>query len=142
MSRPPLEVADLIRSAGATFIERNRRWIRWQHVKVLLAIARCRARKHHLKIAFGDDDDPEFVAGEFGALTRGGMSPLQALQAATINGAELLGLSEQIGTVEPGKFADLTAVSGDPLTNPKVMERVTFVMKSGQIIRKEIATDR
>jgi imidazolonepropionase-like amidohydrolase len=67
---------------------------------------------------------------------------LQALQAATINGAELLGLSEQIGTVEPGKFADLTAVSGDPLTNPKVMERVTFVMKSGQIIRKEIATDR
>jgi hypothetical protein len=42
MSRPPLEVADLIRSAGATFIERNRQWIRWQHIKVLLAIARCR----------------------------------------------------------------------------------------------------
>ena len=42
MSRPPLEVADLIRSAGATFFERNRQWIRWQHVKVLLAIARCR----------------------------------------------------------------------------------------------------
>src|SRR6202030_2569780 len=42
MSRPPLEVADLIRSAGATFIERNRQWIRWQHVKVLLAIVRCR----------------------------------------------------------------------------------------------------
>jgi Putative transposase/Transposase zinc-binding domain len=42
MSRPPLEVADLIRSAGATFIERNRQWIRWKHVKVLLAIARCR----------------------------------------------------------------------------------------------------
>src|SRR5947208_16487987 len=42
MRRPPLEVADLIRSAGATFFERNRQWIRWQHVKVLLAIARCR----------------------------------------------------------------------------------------------------
>src|SRR6266481_2705165 len=42
MSRPPLEVADLIRSAGAAFIERNRQWIRWQHVKVLLAIRRCR----------------------------------------------------------------------------------------------------
>src|SRR5258705_4018931 len=42
MSRPPLEVADLIRSAGATFFERNRQWIRWQHLKVLLAIARCR----------------------------------------------------------------------------------------------------
>jgi Transposase zinc-binding domain len=42
MSRPPLEVADLIRSAGAAFIERNRQWIGWKHVKVLLAIARCR----------------------------------------------------------------------------------------------------
>jgi len=42
MSRPPLEVGDLIRSAGAAFIERNRQWIRWKHVKVLLAIARCR----------------------------------------------------------------------------------------------------
>jgi hypothetical protein len=44
MSRPPLEVADLIRSAGAAFIERNRQWIGWRHVKVLLAIARCRTR--------------------------------------------------------------------------------------------------
>src|SRR6202171_6683535 len=42
MSRPPLEVADLIRTAGATFLERNRKWISWKHVKVLLAIARCR----------------------------------------------------------------------------------------------------
>jgi Transposase zinc-binding domain len=42
MSRPPLEVADLIRTAGAAFIERNRKWISWKHVKVLLAIARCR----------------------------------------------------------------------------------------------------
>ena len=42
MSRPPLEVADLIRSAGAAFIERSSKWIRWKHVKVLLAIARCR----------------------------------------------------------------------------------------------------
>ena len=42
MRRPPLEVADIIRSAGAAFIERNRHWLRWKHVKVLLAIARCR----------------------------------------------------------------------------------------------------
>jgi len=44
MSRPPLEVADLIRAAGEAFIERNRQWIRWKHVKVLRAIARCRSR--------------------------------------------------------------------------------------------------
>src|SRR5258708_24657570 len=42
MSRPPLEVADLIRSGGAAFIERNRQWLGWKHIKVLLAIARCR----------------------------------------------------------------------------------------------------
>src|SRR5260370_31576613 len=42
MSRPPLEVADLIRSAGAAFLERNRRWLSWKHIKVLLAIVRCR----------------------------------------------------------------------------------------------------
>jgi hypothetical protein len=42
MSRPPLEVADLIRSAGTAFIERNRQWLRWKHIKVLLAMARCR----------------------------------------------------------------------------------------------------
>src|SRR5437879_6651234 len=42
MSRPPLEVADLIRTAGAAFIERNRQWLNWKHIKVLLAIARCR----------------------------------------------------------------------------------------------------
>jgi hypothetical protein len=45
MSRPPLEVADLIRSAGAAFIERNRQWLSWKHIKVLLAIARCRTRE-------------------------------------------------------------------------------------------------
>ena len=50
MNRPPLEVADLIRSEGAAFLERNRQWIRWKHVKVLLAIARCRtaARGGHV----------------------------------------------------------------------------------------------
>jgi hypothetical protein len=49
MSRPPLEVADLIRSEGAAFLERNRQWISWKHVKVLLAIARCRTAAHPLR---------------------------------------------------------------------------------------------
>src|SRR5882724_9115212 len=46
MSRPPLEVADLIRTAGAAFVERNRQWLSWKHIKVLLAIARCRVPPH------------------------------------------------------------------------------------------------
>ncbi len=91
-----------------------------------------RALAHHLKIAYGVDDDPDFLSKEFGALVKGGMSPLDALRAATINGAELTGRANDIGTLEPGKFADLVAVNGDPLTDITVMEKVVFVMKGGE----------
>ena len=96
-----------------------------------------RALKYHLKIAYGvDDDDVDAsVSKEFDALVRGGMSTLQALQAATINGANLLGLSEQMGTIEPGKFADLVAVEGDPLKDITVMEHVAWVMKAGHVVK-------
>jgi imidazolonepropionase-like amidohydrolase len=94
-----------------------------------------RALDHHLKIAYGVDDDVDFVSKEFGALVRGGMSPIDALRAATINGAELLGRSKDIGAVEPGKFADIVAVDGDPLSDITVMEKVTFVMKGGEVYK-------
>jgi imidazolonepropionase-like amidohydrolase len=74
-----------------------------------------RALAHHLKIGYGIDDDADFVSKEFGALVNGGMTPIDALRAATVNGAELLGRSDEIGTLEPGKFADIVAVQGDPL---------------------------
>lgn len=96
-----------------------------------------RALKYHLKIAYGVDDADvnESVSKEFGALVRGGMTPLQALQAATINGATLLSLDKDMGTIEPGKFADLVAVQGDPLTDITVMEHVSWVMKSGSVVK-------
>ena len=97
----------------------------------------ARALKYHLKIAFGLDDDPDFLAKEFGALVRGGMTPLEALQAATVNGAELLGMSQQIGAIEPGKYADIIAVNGDPLRDIAVMDQVVFVMKGGEVIKRE-----
>jgi len=97
------------------------------------------ALKHHLKIAYGVDDDPEFVSKEFGALVRGGMSPLEAIQAATVNAADLLGMSNDIGTIEIGKFADIIAVEGDPLAEISKMERVLFVMKGGAVIKNEPA---
>ena len=94
-----------------------------------------RALAHHLKIAYGVDDDPDVVSKEFGALVRGGMTTLQALQAATINGATLQGRANEIGTIEAGKFADIVAVDGDPLADISVMEKVVFVMKGGEVYK-------
>lgn len=101
-----------------------------------------RALKHHLKIAYGVDEDPDFVSKEFGALVRGGMPPLSAIQAATINAAELIGMAKDVGTIEPGKYADIIAVGGDPLADISVMERVVFVMKGGEVIKNEVARPR
>jgi imidazolonepropionase-like amidohydrolase len=106
--------------------------------KVILAAqqpAFTLALKHHLKIAYGTDEDPDFSSKEFGALVRGGLSPLGAIQAATINAAALLGTAKDTGTVEAGKYADIIAVSGDPLKDITVMEHVVFVMKGGEIIK-------
>ena len=76
-----------------------------------------------------------FTFGVLYALVRGGLSPLRAIQAATINAAELLGWAKDMGAVEPGKYADLIAVNGDPLADIGVMERVVFVMKGGEILK-------
>ncbi|HLW97513.1 MAG TPA: amidohydrolase family protein [Candidatus Acidoferrales bacterium] len=97
-----------------------------------------RALRHHLKIAYGVDDDVDFVSKEFSALVRGGMTTLGAIQASTTNAAELLGTVKDTGTVEAGKFADLIAVSGDPLKDITIMEHVTFVMKGGEVIKDEV----
>ena len=98
-----------------------------------------RARAHHLKIAFGLDDDPELVDHEFVSLVRAGLSPLEALQAATVRAAQLLGLDDRLGEVAPGKLADLVAVDGDPQADIGVMARVVFVMKGGEVVRDDRA---
>lgn len=103
-----------------------------------LPVAFRRAMRHHVKIAFGVDDDPAFLGREFIALVQEGMKPVDALQAATVNAAELLGLSDQIGSIEAGKYADVVAVMGDPLAEMKNMENVVFVMKGGDVIKNVI----
>ena len=99
-----------------------------------------RAMKAGVKIAFGTDAggfdwaiDP---AKEFGYMVKWGMSPAQAMRAATSSAAELLGMQDQVGTIEPGKFADIVAVAGDPLADVTVLEKVDFVMKGGVVWRK------
>ncbi len=92
-----------------------------------------------VKIAVGSDFGgypPEINAREIAALARAGMTPMQAIEAATRVGAELLGWEDRLGTVEPGKLADLIAVPGDPLSDLSLLERVHFVMLGGKVVRR------
>ncbi|HND09956.1 MAG TPA: amidohydrolase family protein, partial [Pseudomonadota bacterium] len=74
---------------------------------------------------------------EFGALVELGMSPLGAIQAATIHAAKLLGWDTQIGQLQPGFYADLVAVPSNPLANVRVLENIPFVMKGGEVFKDE-----
>jgi imidazolonepropionase-like amidohydrolase len=66
-----------------------------------------------------------------------GMTPMQAIQAATTNAADLLGHSNEIGSIIPGKYADIVAVSGDPLQNIGVLENLDFIMKDGKVYKSQ-----
>ncbi|SNC67252.1 Imidazolonepropionase [Hymenobacter gelipurpurascens] len=99
-----------------------------------------RAYKAGVKIAFGTDASVYrhgVNALEFQYMVEAGMPATQALRAATVNAASLLGQSENLGTLEPGKLADIVAVEGDPTQDIKVMQRVRFVMKQGTVYKQE-----
>jgi len=90
------------------------------------------------KMTFGTDAGvcPYGTSGkQFAFMVRYGMTPMQAIQAATSNAADLLGHSSEIGSIKPGKFADLVAVSGDPLKDISLLENVEFVMKDGKVYK-------
>jgi imidazolonepropionase-like amidohydrolase len=98
-----------------------------------------RAMKAGVKIAFGTD-----VGGfawtinpakEFEYMVKWGMTPAEAIEAATARASELLDMQDKVGTVEVGKFSDLVAVPGDPLTDVSLLERVDFVMKGGVVYK-------
>ena len=89
-----------------------------------------------VKIAFGTDAGVSLHgrnADEFELMVAHGMTPASAIQAATVNAADLLGLADQVGSLEPGKRADLIAVAGDPLSDVTVLKQVQFVMKDGRV---------
>jgi len=73
---------------------------------------------------------------QFAFMVQYGMTPMQAIQAATSNAADLLGHSTEIGSIKPDKFADIIAVTGDPLTDVRLLENVQFVMKEGKIYKQ------
>jgi imidazolonepropionase-like amidohydrolase len=96
-----------------------------------------RAMKAGVKIAFGTDaggfDWKENPAQEFKYLVDWGMTPAEAIHSATVTASELLGMQDQIGTIEVGKLADIVAVPGDPLKDVTVLQKVDFVMKGGVV---------
>jgi imidazolonepropionase-like amidohydrolase len=79
-------------------------------------------------------------AATFVNLRDAGMPPLDVIRAITVNAAEMLGWQDRIGSVEPGKFADLVAVAGDPIADITEIERVRFVMKDGQVVRNGVTS--
>jgi imidazolonepropionase-like amidohydrolase len=98
----------------------------------------ARAFAAGVKVGFGTDAAvyPHGLnAHEFAVMVKLGLSPLAAIQAATVNDADLLGWSDKIGTIEAGKFADIVAVDGDPLADVTTLERVKFVMKGGEVVK-------
>jgi imidazolonepropionase-like amidohydrolase len=88
-----------------------------------------------VKIAYGTDLGEGDHAMEFGLLINNGMSPIQAVFAATRNAADLLGIADKVGTVQAGRLADIVAVPGDPLRQTEQFEHVSFVMKGGVVYR-------
>jgi imidazolonepropionase-like amidohydrolase len=93
-----------------------------------------------VKVAFGTDAAayPHGLnAHEFAVMVKLGLSPLQAIQAATVNAADLLGWTGKVGSLELGAWADIVAVEGDPLKDVTTLERVKFVMKGGEVVRNE-----
>jgi imidazolonepropionase-like amidohydrolase len=93
-----------------------------------------------VKIAFGTDaggfswDDP--MAQEFGRMVEFGMTPIDAIRSATSRAAEMLGMSGELGVIAPGAYADIVAVSGDPLRDVNALKDVRFVMKDGAVFKQ------
>lgn len=100
----------------------------------------AKAYKAGVKIAFGTDA-AVYKHGlnwkEFGYMIEAGMPAMDAIKAATMNAADLLGMKDQLGSIEAGKLADIIAVDGDPLKDPLVFGKVVFVMKDGVLYKSE-----
>jgi imidazolonepropionase-like amidohydrolase len=102
----------------------------------------AKAFERGVRVALGTDAGvyPHGLnGGEFWSMVQLGLSPVQALEAGSINAAELMGWSDRIGAIRPGLFADIVAVKGDPLTDIRLLRHVQFVMKSGVVYKNEMS---
>jgi imidazolonepropionase-like amidohydrolase len=97
-----------------------------------------KAHKAGVKMVFGSDAGvmPHAIAGgQFKYMVEYGMTPLQAIQAATRNAAQALGREKDVGAIAVGRYADMIAVSGDPLANARILEKVDAVIKGGAVVK-------
>src|SRR6184192_3221765 len=114
-----------------------------QKMRMVAAAAQQNVKKAFdagVKVAFGTDAavyPHGWNAGEFHVYVKLGMTPLAAIQTATINAADLLGWKDRVGTLEPGKWADIVAVDGDPTKDVTILEHVKFVMKGGVVYKND-----
>jgi imidazolonepropionase-like amidohydrolase len=114
------------------YLRKNRETTDVQRARFTVAV------KMGVKLAYGTDSGvyPHGQnAKQFAYMVRYGMTPMQAIQSATIRAAELLGKESELGSIAPGRFADLVAVDGDPLKDITVLENVAHVMKGGNTVR-------
>ena len=121
-------------SAPADFLEHDRDLAEAQRRNFTKAL------RAGVKLSFGTDAGvcPHGVnARQFAFMVKYGMTPMQAIQSATASAADLLGKSDLLGSLKPGKYADIVAVSADPLSDIRVLEHISFVMKEGKIYKQE-----
>ena len=139
---PTLLAGDFVAREAArpeTFFTPNQREKALQAGPLMLEMAR-RAHEAGVRIAFGTDSGVSAHganAQEFALLVRAGLTPLEAIQAATVGAAEHLQIQHEVGRLAPGMAADLIAVRGDPLSDVTTLERVSFVMRDGRVYRSE-----
>jgi imidazolonepropionase-like amidohydrolase len=135
---PTLSVIDAMvaKSPGDWTSPEDKAFLESMHQAVAIA--------KELRVKIADGSDPASIerhgrnAEELEAMTRRGLTTLEAIRAATTSAADLIGWPDEVGAVEVGKFADLIAVQGDPIADITVLQRVRFVMKGGRIIKNEL----
>ena len=125
--------------------DRKRTGGKYSIVPIFDKNARAAIAHKGLKVMFGSGVDgdlyPHGTQGrDFEWLVKHGMAPAAAIQAATLVDSQMMGWQDRVGSLEKGKFADIVAVSGDPLQDITELERIKFVMKGGKVIKNELAT--
>jgi len=136
---PTLLVADQVNSTARLHPERLNPSAAQKALEVtpLMKGMLAGAYKAGVKIAFGTDTSSGLNAHEFALMVSAGVSPADAIFTATHNAADLLGVSATAGSIQPGRYADLVAVKGDPLQNISIMEHLDWVMKGGTVYKRD-----